>query len=173
VIEQNQRVVLLAILSPLIIAIVAALRPHVQTPASPEANVPAIVAAEIVEKVSEIDEPETSQNAPPETKLALTDLAMQPTHSGEYLAIGGHVRCLSAEPVTSTYFEVYFFSEKSGTLIRSIQGSVRPHTLDPGELGSFSAIVEPDVRRARIKLKFEDLADEIPWVDWSGNNAHQ
>jgi hypothetical protein len=48
-----------------------------------------------------------------------------------------------------------------------------PHVLNPGDVGSFSAMPEADARYARVKIVFKDSRQSLSWVDQSGMNAHE
>ena len=109
---------------------------------------------------------------PPDAKLVLTDLAVNPTASGNYVKVDGRLRCTSDAPVRGIQVTVSF-EDRDGKLVRSVDGYCDPTSLSPGDVGSIAVMAESDARYSRVKIDFKDLQKTIPWVDRSGMNAHQ
>jgi hypothetical protein len=109
---------------------------------------------------------------PADAKLVLTDLVTNSSGTGKYLNVDGRFRCTSKTPLQFVRATISFEDQK-GNLVRSEDTACTPHTLNPGDVGSFSAMPESDSRYARMKIVFKDSLQSIPWSDQSGRNAHE
>jgi hypothetical protein len=109
---------------------------------------------------------------PPDTKLVLTDLVLNPSASGNLVNVSARFRNTSDAPLKGTLVTISF-EDRDGRLIRSQTAFCMPDTIDAGGIGSFEAIAENDARIAGAKLDFKTLEKSIPWVDRSGKDAHQ
>jgi len=109
---------------------------------------------------------------PPDVKLVLTDLTVNPTSTGNHVKVDGRVRCTSDVALRGIRFTVSF-EDREGKLVRSAWSYCDPDTLSPGDVGSITVMAESDARYAKVKIDFKDSQKAIPWVDRSGMNAHQ
>jgi hypothetical protein len=109
---------------------------------------------------------------PADAKLVLTDLAVNPSASGNYVNVDGRFRCMSDTPLQSVRATISF-EDREGKLVRSEDVFCTPNVLNSGDIGSFTTTAQSDVRYARVKLNFKDSQRNISWVDQSGMNAHQ
>jgi hypothetical protein len=113
----------------------------------------------------------TPTAVPPDAKLVLTDLTVNPSAFGSSMNVNGRVRCESDVPIRTIMVTVSF-EDQAGRLVRSVEGFCMPLGLSKGEIGAIEVPVPGDVRYARLKLNFKDLEKNISWFDQTGMNAH-
>jgi hypothetical protein len=108
--------------------------------------------------------------APANAKVVLTDLASEPI--GGAVKISGRFQNTSDEPLKGTWVDISV-EDRAGKLLQSSTCVGQPDTIEPGERGSFLALLlENDSRAAGVKLNFRTYERAIPWVDRSGKDAH-
>jgi hypothetical protein len=128
----------------------------------------------------ETTKPETSKRSrrqnrvaalPEGTDLVLTDLVVNPSFTN-FVDVDGKFRNTSNAQLKGMLVTISF-EDRAGKLVRSSTAMCLPNTIEPGENGSFHALVENDARVARVKLDFKDLERVFKWVDQSGKDAHE
>jgi len=107
----------------------------------------------------------------PTGDLLLTDVAANPSSTGNYMIVTGRFRNASDNPLRSIRVTVSF-EDRSGKLVRSAWSFCAPRTIEAGGIGSFEVSAENDERYAGFKLSFRDQEAAISWVDQSGKNVH-
>jgi hypothetical protein len=108
--------------------------------------------------------------APANAKVVLTDLASEPI--GYAVKISGRFQNTSDEPLKGTFVDISV-EDRAGKLLQSFTCIGQPDTIEPGERGSFQAVLlENDSRAAGVKLDFRTFKQAIPWVDRSSKDAH-
>jgi hypothetical protein len=109
--------------------------------------------------------------APVAGDLVLTDLAVNPSATGNWIIVQGRFRNVSDRELSSLRVTVSL-EDRSGQLVKSEMTFCQPSSIAPGGSGSFQVMPETDGRYARVKIEFMDSERAISWVDRSGKDAH-
>jgi hypothetical protein len=108
----------------------------------------------------------------PAGNVVLTDLAVNPSASGNYVEVEGRFRNTSGHDLQRIRITV-FMGDRAGKLVKSEFTFCQPATISSGGVGSFTVMPKSDPRYDHVKLEFMDDDKAISWIDRSGKDAHQ
>lgn len=108
----------------------------------------------------------------PTGDLVLTDLAVNPSASGNFVNVQGRFRNSSGHDLQGLRVTV-FMEDRAGKLVKSESAFCEPTTISSGGVGSFRVMPAADTRFVQVKVEFMGQEKAVPWVDRSGKDAHQ
>ncbi len=108
----------------------------------------------------------------PAGDLILTDLAVNPSATGNWIVVQGRFQNISVRDLRSLRVRISL-EDRSGQLVKAETAYCEPGSIAAGGSGSFQVMPEADTRYARVKVEFMDREQAIPWVDRSGKDAHK